>query len=704
MRVDWSKSLVALPSDLSIAKALSDVEPDVEWIVFGEDDLFYAIARRELEHFARYNPEQIGDPARLAFKLRELIASHKLHGLERPENWPMDLLVDGGGLTSTRFVALDANGDPTEVGAAVIAMAGPGPPPPVPSPPPSRGRPRLGDIFRRFGRNVSDGTPGSRRSTHKSRSKPPTSMPPDDPFLGRHTSADPPSGELAVGPADTELVPAILSARAPKAIQIGRDEVIDVRVELKEGATPFENAISADIKPDEKIRIILSARRYDILLIDRRTLLVDPPAQGEPREVTFIVQGLKPGESALAVSFQQGGTELGAIRFKLTVSEAPSPREVATATVYAVPRNLADDDVILIQVDGIENAASPRFKYRVSSRLLNLESAPYESREFKPSGNSPQAALEAFVARIYDDLTRRLANSDDVALFEREVKAIGMDLCQQLFSPELAKKLWNARKDIKAIKIVSFEPSVPWELLRLQHPETNQVDDKHLCEYGLVRSMSGRRGAARLALKDWRTVTAEYPNKSLPDVGVQMRKLMQSLMSKGISAMVITPEPLKLLEALERDNFDVLHIACHGESDVKAIDNAAIILSDRPPVDGKPSYVSINARTLSSVAPRDGYSPLVFVNACETGRQAASLTDWGGLPSAFWDLGAGAYVGTSWSVRETPAREFAEAFYNSLLSGDTLAEASANARQKAKLGDASWLAYAVYGDPTSRKM
>ena len=95
--------------------------------------------------------------------------------------------------------------------------------------------------------------------------------------------------------------------------------------------------------------------------------------------------------------------------------------------------------------------------------------------------------------------------------------------------------------------------------------------------------------------------------------------------------------------------------------------------------------------------------PLVFLNACETGRMGAVLTAWGGWPNTFLRAGAGAFVGSSWAVRDKPAAVFATSFYNSMLDGDTLTEAASKARAAAKaLGDASWLAFKVYGHPRAR--
>jgi hypothetical protein len=54
-------------------------------------------------------------------------------------------------------------------------------------------------------------------------------------------------------------------------------------------------------------------------------------------------------------------------------------------------------------------------------------------------------------------------------------------------------------------------------------------------------------------------------------------------------------------------------------------------------------------------------------------------------------------------VREKPAAAFARAFYDQLLDGGTLAEAAREGRAAAKaLGDGSWLAFVVYGEPSAR--
>jgi CHAT domain-containing protein len=80
------------------------------------------------------------------------------------------------------------------------------------------------------------------------------------------------------------------------------------------------------------------------------------------------------------------------------------------------------------------------------------------------------------------------------------------------------------------------------------------------------------------------------------------------------------------------------------------------------------------------------------------------LTQWGGWPNVFLRAGAGAFVGSSWSVRDKPAALFCQTFYGALLNDQMLHEAASAAREAAKqLGDSSWLAYKVYGHPNAKR-
>jgi CHAT domain-containing protein len=79
-----------------------------------------------------------------------------------------------------------------------------------------------------------------------------------------------------------------------------------------------------------------------------------------------------------------------------------------------------------------------------------------------------------------------------------------------------------------------------------------------------------------------------------------------------------------------------------------------------------------------------------------------SLTGAGGFAQRFLEAGAGAFIGTYWSVYDQPAIDFAKATYNRLLAGTPIARAVKEARNQIQSsGDATWLAYTVFADPLS---
>jgi CHAT domain-containing protein len=150
-------------------------------------------------------------------------------------------------------------------------------------------------------------------------------------------------------------------------------------------------------------------------------------------------------------------------------------------------------------------------------------------------------------------------------------------------------------------------------------------------------------------------------------------------------------------------NFDLLHIVCHGEADSAAIADAKLLMTGRLARDTgeyieDPFTAKVAAR-FCDIAAADN-APMVVLNACQVGRQGYQLTSIGGFSEAFLKGGAGAFVGTLWSVGDTPASTFTTELYERLLANSTLAEATIAGRKAArKERDATWLAYVVYGHP-----
>jgi hypothetical protein len=350
------------------------------------------------------------------------------------------------------------------------------------------------------------------------------------------------------------------------------------------------------------------------------------------------------------------------------------------------------------------------YQYILHSETLGL---PYKKLRSKPlldRGGGPAATALAFVERIYARVTQELKSLDDLKQLQRETRALGASLCRELFDREVAKVLWPLRDRIRTIQIVSWEPYIPWELVRLTDPDSGDIDDRFLAEYGLVRTLSDEMPPRELPLERWGYLGATFPMGTFPKIGAELDYFTgssaESLSGHGINPAVIDATRDAFYDALANDEFDVLHLSCHAESPHQSIEQACLIIGDETAAgDSQPRLVKVDTITVQAEARLRTRRPLVFLNACETGRMGAVLTAWGGWPNVFLRAGAGAFVGSAWAVRDKPAAAFSTAFYNALLDDLTLAEAASAARSSAKkLGDASWLAFKVYGHPRARRM
>jgi hypothetical protein len=652
-----------------------------DWIVLQRwagtaGPFYYAFQLTELKAFAVRFPDRLAARIEDALELRETRGSLTVG----PDAHPDRIDVGFGQIflpSMLRLVGLDRQGQPSAIGEIADWTGG------------------VNDFMRNFG--PSD-----------------VSFDPDmvidlGPVRGRGASTRPEiqdvlddllHGNPTATPA--ERAKAILSAEGPAQIPIGETSIVDIRLELADGATPLLHRIATEIGLDEKIVAILSVDSRALKVVGPRRLELDPPKPGEPTLSGFEVSGLMPGPTRLAVMFRQGGTDLGTVAFDATVSAQATGDDRASGSAQAMRREESDDDVLVLLIE--EERAGNRiyYGYHVYSKTLR-----WNYREFKssfliaPRGSG--TAVLRYVRSIYTQiLDRVLVNHEDLRVFQAELESIGADVCRQLHDPAFTPAMWGQRDRISAVQVTTQEPYIPWELLRLEHPDTREADERFFGEYGLVRSFSGRSGPRDLHAGSWRYLIGTYPLGTQAPLGAELDYLTGVLPTRGIVPQQVPATAGDLLDALKAPDFDVLHIACHGQTDLKDVERSALVISDRRTPRGV-QPVTISPATVLGQARLEGREPIVFLNACESGQQAPSLTDWGGWPRAFWGAGAGAFVGTSWSVYERPASTFAQAFYDSLLGGATLSEAAVAGRAAAKaLGDGSWLAYVVYGNPVAR--
>ncbi len=528
------------------------------------------------------------------------------------------------------------------------------------------------------------------------------SSPPPAPFRSPTPGSAATAARPSPAPATIDLT---LSASAPAEARVATEIHVSWLVERSEFARPLAHRISAAAEPQKPLVILLTMQGAPVELIGESFVQVAPPGPQSPAAGFFRLRAVGAGQVRMEIAFLQNGRQLGSIGLALEIVEDAPRKETTARRVTAQPRG--GEDMLLLKIGGVSRGDAFHYEYFLYGQRLGLV-WKFESAPLLDAGNGRARTEIDFVHRIYDRVSPELRTRADLEVLNDELRRLGRFLCAELFPIDALRLLWPLRDRIGGIQIVSFEPYIPWELLRLENPDTQELDDRFLAEYSLVRTVAGLPAAQALGLGDWRFLFAEFPMKSLSPVGQSERAFFTdpdpALAAAAGSLAPIALTRDALLQTLSEGNFDVLHLSCHAESDHSRIDSARLVIGDQPGPGGAAEQVAVDTVAVHGEARLRRRAPLVFLNACETGRAGAVLTSWGGWPKVFMERGAGAFVGASWPVRDKPATAFSTTFYHSLLSGHTLAEAAQEARLAAKAsGDASWLAYKVYGDPLARK-
>jgi CHAT domain-containing protein len=196
------------------------------------------------------------------------------------------------------------------------------------------------------------------------------------------------------------------------------------------------------------------------------------------------------------------------------------------------------------------------------------------------------------------------------------------------------------------------------------------------------------------------------PEGNLPAARREVAQIRQRLEEEWRGQVETTfmdnPAGVDLTKTLPRGDYDVIHFAGHAAFDQETPERSGLQLKDEIFYGGK------IRRLLEG-------QPLVFLNACESGRTAneeepQSIHQYfhapaAGLASAFVYGGAPACVGALWPIYDEPAADFAVVFYRHLLEGYTMGEAVRRSRlaSREKYPDSiTWAAFVLYGDPMHR--
>jgi hypothetical protein len=465
-------------------------------------------------------------------------------------------------------------------------------------------------------------------------------------------------------------------------------------------AAAAEGAAAVDPRKRLIIQLLL---KTNLEAVDESRAEIDVPATGEATQVYFDVRPTDVGDASAWVVVRQGQIPLVTLKLTAAVTGTASARPTAkrtSAEAQAADVGALAEPLHQLRISQRERGGSVSYQYELEAPALGLLDT-YESR---PIAGDLQGYVSALFKRIED---RWLSTDDDVEEFTQELREFGGELLDELIPEPLQQILWVNRRRLTSIQVLATEPFVPWELVHLRQPgHPLPKETRFLGQMGLVRWLYGSGWPPeRLRVRPTRAryVIPDYPDAryALPET-----KLERQFLEQTFGATAVDPQPASIRTLIStKGAFDLLHFAGHGAADPSAISGARLLLEGRIE-DGQYIEASLSTTTVDTRADltaADGTRPIVVLNACQAGRLGYRLTGIGGFAEGFLKGGAGAFIGTQWSVGDTPARVFTETFYRRLLAGDTVARATVAARERARAdGDATWLAYAVYAHPHAR--
>ena len=526
-----------------------------------------------------------------------------------------------------------------------------------------------------------------------------------------------------------ERSPCYVEAAIDPKVVVNHTITIDVLVslsQLEEWITSSTSQSSEAEIDKSKLLIVQVIPKTNFIAVDEDGVEIDPKAlaQGPKQRATlyFDLRATHVGEGEVWVTLRQGQALLLTLTLRPEIVASRELRDTLESMLltsmllssYQIALPQTDQKLKAVGlVQELPKLSQPLHQLRIFERRNGMEvSYQYELQSPKLDilehyESAPITGdRHQYVEHLYREIEACWRSSQEgIEAFDAELRAFGGQLFDELFPLKLQQRLWKHRHEIHSIMVISTEPFIPWELVHLKEPGESRLPDEtcFLGQMGLVRWLHEAGyppELIRVRQERTRYVIPHYPQGS----GYRLPQAEQEteFLTSRLGAMAVEPQPEPVRKLVAIGDFDLLHFACHGNAEQGNVANASLMMEGYLTDAG--SYVD---RNLSAVTveqygklKQGGNRPIVVLNSCQTGRTGYTLTGVGGFARAFLKSGAGAFVGALWSVGDRSARIFSEAFYEALLEGDNLAEATIKAREAARQsGDATWLAYAVYGHP-----
>jgi hypothetical protein len=246
------------------------------------------------------------------------------------------------------------------------------------------------------------------------------------------------------------------------------------------------------------------------------------------------------------------------------------------------------------------------------------------------------------------------------------------------------------------IQVITDEPHFLWELMvPTRGPERRPALG---IEFTIGRWVNGdaTSPSLQIPITDSYVIAPSYQGgKKLKLAEAESKMVCDKFSGKPIQPATFD----SIISQLNARGVSLLHFACHG----KAVGISDQVIELDEDTEMTPDEL-LGADVFESYF--RSKQPLVFLNACEVGRQRAALTGAGGFPAVMIGLGARAVIAPAWSVKDTIAHEIATRFYSELEAnpGKSLAAIFQEIRKDAyDKGEDTYAAYCFFGSPLATR-
>jgi hypothetical protein len=299
----------------------------------------------------------------------------------------------------------------------------------------------------------------------------------------------------------------------------------------------------------------------------------------------------------------------------------------------------------------------------------------------------------AFDAEPAEFFRRHLSEITDLSDFGRRLGDKGAFLSESILPRELLKLLSSLQFQTSTLLVQSDDPWIPWELFRIGHEaDSDAADGPFLCEaFAMTRWLRNIGLKVHLPLR--RLAVVAPRDSGLPHAEKEWEEILALARPDRRQVERIEPaRPQQVQKVLTEGHADGWHFIAHGRTHPRGSHLSTIELEAQEQL--TPEVLSGKGRQMGKA------EPLVFLNACSSGQTDLSLIGLGGWAPKLLDIGAGAFIGTLWPIRDHRGTAFARAFYEAFTEGIPIGEAVRQARRAVRSDDdPTWLAYTVFAHP-----